>query len=283
MKWKSKACEKFKEFKVEVENQLDKCIKAIRSDRGGEYLLRDFKDYLIENGIVSQIVAPGTPQQNGVAKRRNRTLLEMVRSMISYSTLPISFLEYALNTAMYLLNLVPSKSVPKTPVELWNGRKPSMRHLHIWGCPAHMLKGNSDKLQSKTEVVFYVGYPKGTAGGLFYSHKDNKVFISTNAKFLENDYMNNYTPRSRVVLAEMNELVNKQSMDETRDDVVILDTPQDTTHEMSSTQVPRHSGRMVRPPIRFISLGKTYEAISEEVESDPYTYEEAMNDIDAHH
>ena len=56
-------------------------------------------------------------------------------------------------------------------------------------------------------MVFFVGYPKGTVGGLFFSHKDNKVFVRINAKFLENDYMNDYTPRSRVVLAEMNELV----------------------------------------------------------------------------
>ena len=69
-----------------------------------------------------------------------------------------------------------------------------------------MLKGKSDKLQSKTKVVFFVGYPKGTVEGLFCSHKDDKVFVTTNAKFLENDYMNNFTPRSRVVLAEMNDL-----------------------------------------------------------------------------
>ena len=132
-------------------------------------------------------------------------------------------------------------------------------------------------------MVFFVGYPKGIVGGLFYSHKDNKVSVSTNAKFLENDYMNNYTPRSRVVLAEMNEPVNVQPIDETRDDVAVLDTPQDTTHKMSSTQVPGRSGRIVRPPIRFIGLGETYEAISKEVESNPYTYEESINDIDAHH
>ena len=70
-----------------------------------------------------------------------------------------------------------------------------------------MLKGKSDKLKSKTEVLFFVGYPKWTVGGLFYSHKDNKVFVSTNTKFLENDCMNDYTPKSRVVLAEINELV----------------------------------------------------------------------------
>ena len=118
IKRKSEAFEKFKKFKAEVENQLGKRIKAIRFDRGGEYLLRDFKDYLTQNGIVSQLTAPGTPQQNGVAERRNRTLLEMVRSMMSYSTLLISFRGYALNTTIHLLNLVPSKSVPKTPMEL---------------------------------------------------------------------------------------------------------------------------------------------------------------------
>ena len=83
--------ENFEEFKAEVENQLGKHIKAIQSDHGGEYLLRDFKDYLTKNGIISQLTAPGTLQQKGVTERKNMTLLDMVRSMLSYSTLPISF------------------------------------------------------------------------------------------------------------------------------------------------------------------------------------------------
>ena len=91
MRQKSEAFEKFKEFRIEVENQLGKHIKVIRSDRSGEYLLRNFKDYLIQNGIVSQLTTLGTPPQNDVAERRNKTLLEMVRSMMSYSTLPVSF------------------------------------------------------------------------------------------------------------------------------------------------------------------------------------------------
>ena len=131
MRRKSKAFEKFKEFRAEVENQLGKHIKAIQSDQGGEYLLGDFKDYLTQNGIVSQLTALGTPQQNGIAERRNRTLLEMVRSMMSYSTLPIFFWGYALKTIMHILNLVPSKSVPNTPKELWSGHKPSIKFLHI--------------------------------------------------------------------------------------------------------------------------------------------------------
>ena len=156
-------------------------------------------------GLYPKLTAPGTPQQNGVAKRRNMTLLEMVWLMMSYSTLPISFWGYALNTTTHLLNLVPSNTVPKTPMELWSGRKPSMRYFHIWGCSAHVLKGKPDKLEPKSKVCLLMGYPKAIRSYLFYSHNDNKVFVSTNAKFLENDYMNNFTPRSKVVLAEMNE------------------------------------------------------------------------------
>ena len=146
-----------------------------------------------------------------------------------------------------------------------------------------MLKGKTDKLEAKTEVCMFLGYSKETKGCFFYNHKDNKVFVSTNAKFLEEDYVNNFNPRSKVVLAKIDELVIKQPMDETRDDVAVLDTPQDSTHEMASTQVSRCNGRIIRPPIRFTYLGETYEPISEEAEFDPYTYEEAMKDIDEHH
>ena len=85
--------------------------------------------------------------------------------------------------------------------------------------------------------------------------------------------MNNFTLRSRVVLAEMNEPVIEQPMNDTRNDVVVSNTPQDITHEMTSTQEPRRSGRIVRPLVRFIELGETYKVIPEKVESDPYTFE----------
>uniref|UniRef100_A0A2N9EGL1 Uncharacterized protein n=1 Tax=Fagus sylvatica TaxID=28930 RepID=A0A2N9EGL1_FAGSY len=187
-----------------------------------------------------------------------------------------------LETTSYLLNLVPSKSVPKTPVELWNGRKPSMRYLHIWECPTHVLKGKSDKLEAKTKLCLFVGYPKGTRGGLFYSQKDNKVFISTNAKYLEEDYVENFKPRSRIILEQMSDIVDQPSST-IRDDVVVLDTPQDTINETNNTLVSHRSGRIIRPLGRFTFLGEAYEAILEITESDPKTYEEAINDIDPDH
>src|SRR4051812_17093777 len=83
MKHKSETFEKFKEFQNEVENQRDQKIKFLRSDRGGEYLSHEFGTHLRKCGIVSQLTPPGTPQRKGVSERRNRTLLDMVRSMMS--------------------------------------------------------------------------------------------------------------------------------------------------------------------------------------------------------
>ena len=93
MRYKSEAFEKFKEFKSEVEKQLGRSIKSLRSDRGGECLNQEFLDYLRDNGILSlsHWIPPYTPQHNGVAKKRNRILLDMLRSMIGKADLPKSF------------------------------------------------------------------------------------------------------------------------------------------------------------------------------------------------
>ena len=94
MKYKSETFERFKEFKNVVQNQLGKSIKAIQSDRGGEYLSQEFDHYLKECGIISQLTPPGMPQWNGVSERRNQTLVDMVRSMMSQADLPTSFLGF---------------------------------------------------------------------------------------------------------------------------------------------------------------------------------------------
>src|SRR5215216_4370984 len=110
MKHKSETFEKFKEFQSEVENHRNKKIKFLRSDRAGEYLSYEFGLHLKNCGIVSQFTPPETPQRNGVSERRNRTLLDMVRSMMSLTDLPLSFWGYALETAAFTLNTAPSKS-----------------------------------------------------------------------------------------------------------------------------------------------------------------------------
>jgi hypothetical protein len=218
-----------------------------------------------------------------VSKRRNITLLEMVRAMMSYDALPMSFWGYVLQTVAYLLNLVPSKSVSKIPTELWIGHKPSINYIHVWGCPAHVLKGKSGKLESKIEVCLLVGYSKGTKGYLFYSPEDKKLFVATNAKFLEEYYVNNFKPRSREVLDEMIEARVGSFSFILEDDVVVSNTLQVTIKVTQEIIVPRRSGRIVRAPNRFMFLGEVHEAVSDEIESDPRTYDEAVNDTDADH
>lgn len=194
---KSSVLDCFIIFKTEVEKQLEKNIKIVRSDRGGEYFGRyteagqhkgPFAKYLEECGIMAQYTTPGTPQQNGVAERRNRTLKDMLRSMVSNSTLPKFLWGEALKTANYILNRVPSKSVPKTPFELWVGRKPSLMHFHVWGCQAEARLYNpvEKNLDPKTESCFFIGYPEKSKGFRFYApNLHTRIVETNNAKFLE--------------------------------------------------------------------------------------------------
>jgi hypothetical protein len=278
MRRKSECFEKFREYRAEMKKRLGKCLKTLRSDRGGEYLLGEFRDYLSAEGITSQLSAPGMPQQNGVAERRNRTLMDMVRSMMSYSDLPISFWGHALETAAYILNLVPSKSVPSTPTELWTGRKPSLQHVRIWGSPAHVLNGNADKLESRTEVCLFVGYPRGTKGGLFYSPTDKKVIVSTNARFLEEDYVIDHKPRSKIVLEELR---GERPAQTSLPPIVQEEMPQESSIETPiDTLVPRRSGRVIVPPSRYTLLGESFEMIPDDQHAEPCNYNEALQDKD---
>ena len=95
-------------------------------------------------------------------------MLDMVRSMMSHVELPNSLWGYALLTAAYTLNRVPSKAVENTPYEIWNGRKPNVGHLKIWGCEAYIKRLMSTKLEQRSDKCFFVGYPKETRGYYFY-------------------------------------------------------------------------------------------------------------------
>ena len=135
-----------KKFKAEVENKLGKKIKSIKSNLSGELYGKyngsceqhpgPFTKFLDECGIVPQYTMPDSPTINSVDERRNMMLQDMMRSMICHSTLQESLWGEALKTAMYILNRVPTKTTVKTPYELWKSKKPSIKHLHVWGCLA---------------------------------------------------------------------------------------------------------------------------------------------------
>src|SRR5262249_22554874 len=141
-----------------------------------------------------------------VAERRNRTLIEMVRSMLSHSSLPIMLWTYALKTAVYLLNRVPSKAVQKTPFKLWTGRKPSLRHLHVWGCQAEVRIYNPQekKLDLRTTSGFFISYPEKSKGYRFYCPSHSTRIVETgNARFIENGKVSGSNEPRNVELQEV--------------------------------------------------------------------------------
>nr|KYP56903.1 Retrovirus-related Pol polyprotein from transposon TNT 1-94 [Cajanus cajan] len=194
---KSQSLDVFKSLKAEVELQLGKKIKAVKSDCGGEYYDRydgsgeqcpgPFALFLRESGIVPQYTMPGKPSMNRVAECRNMTLKDMVRSIISHSSLPESLWGEALKTAVYILNRVLSKAINKTLYELWTGKRPSLKHLHIWGCPAeaHPYRPHESKLESRTVSCYFVGYPECSQGYKFNNPTTRSFFEMGNARFLE--------------------------------------------------------------------------------------------------
>ncbi|XP_073153344.1 uncharacterized protein [Henckelia pumila] len=117
-------------FKKMVERESNLQLKTLRIDRGGEFLSKEFSNYCSQEGIRRQLTARYTPQQNGVAERKNRIIVEMARSMLKAKGLPNTFWAEAVNTVVYILNKSPTKANPsKTSYEAWHKRKPEIKHL----------------------------------------------------------------------------------------------------------------------------------------------------------
>jgi hypothetical protein len=125
--------------------------------------------------------------------------MDMVRSMLSYSDLSVKLWMEALKTVVHILNWVPSKSVPKTPYELWIGRKLTLRHLHVWGCHAKVkvFNPNIGKLDPKTVSCHFIGHPDRSKGYRFYCPNNYAKIVETQHTVLfENDGINgNRIPR----------------------------------------------------------------------------------------
>ncbi|KAJ9542012.1 hypothetical protein OSB04_028518 [Centaurea solstitialis] len=131
----------------------------------------------------------------------------MVRSMMRRSTLPVSFWGHALETVAHILNRAPTKSVEKTPYELWKGKKPKMSFLKIWGCEVYVKRPTSEKLKPKSDKCFFRGVPKTktTVGYYFYNPEENKVFVARNGKFLEEKFLSSGNTREDVDLQIVDE------------------------------------------------------------------------------
>lgn len=141
LKSRADVLEEVKKFKSRVETETNHKITRLRSDNAKEYISKEFNDYLESQGIRRQLSVEYTPQQNGVAERANRTIVEMARAMLIKSDVPKSLWAEAVNTAVFLRNRCPSKANNgMTPYELWSNRKPNVKFLRIFGSQATFLK-----------------------------------------------------------------------------------------------------------------------------------------------
>ena len=115
-----------------------KKVKRIRSDRGREYKSSTFNSFVQFLGIIHETTASYSPASNGVAKRKNRTLIELTNAMLIESGAPLHFWDETILTACHVLNKVSHKKSHTTPFEMWEGHKLDLGYLRVWGCLAYV-------------------------------------------------------------------------------------------------------------------------------------------------
>ncbi|GJR78841.1 putative ribonuclease H-like domain-containing protein [Tanacetum coccineum] len=150
-----------KSFITRVENLIDQRVKVIRCDNGTEFKNKEMNQFCERKGIKREFSVARTPQQNGVAERKNRTLIEAARTMLADSKLPTTFWAEAVNTACYVQNRVlVTKPHNKTPYELFLGRKPALGFMRPFGCPVTILNtiDHLGKFNGKADEGFFIGY-----------------------------------------------------------------------------------------------------------------------------
>nr|KAJ0203629.1 hypothetical protein LSAT_V11C500229240 [Lactuca sativa] len=200
---KDEALDKFKIYKQQVELHKNELIKVLRIDRGGEYY---DPLYFESAGIIHQTTTPCTPQQNGVAERKNRTLKEIVNSMLLYSGLSEGFWGEEMLTACYILNRTPNKRSKNTPYELWCKKVPNLSYLKVWGCRAvvRLTEPKRKRLGERGIYCIFIRYVEHSKAYRFYvlesndSVSVNTVIESIDAIFDEERFTSIPRPRDMV-------------------------------------------------------------------------------------
>ena len=160
----------------------------MRSDRGGEFTYKEFNDFCESHRIRRPLMVPRSPQQNGVAERKNKTILNMTRFMLKTKNMPKKFWVEAISCAVYLSNKSLTRNVKdKTPQETWNGRKANVDHLRVFGSIAytHVPQQERSKLDDRSVKHVFVGYDSNSKGYKLYNPSNGKVVVSRDVEFDE--------------------------------------------------------------------------------------------------
>ncbi|GJW09388.1 putative ribonuclease H-like domain-containing protein [Tanacetum coccineum] len=177
-----------KSFITGIENLVDHKVKVIRCDNRTEFKNREMNQFCEMNGILRQFSVARTPQQNGVAERRNMTLIEAARTMLADSKLPTTFWAEAVNTACYVQNRMSVvKPHNKTPYELFHGRTPTLSFMRPFGCPVTILNtiDHLGKFDGKADEGFFVEYSLNSKAFRVFNSRTRIVEENLHIRFSE--------------------------------------------------------------------------------------------------
>lgn len=189
---KSEALRHFKDFVVQLHRETNFHVSRLRTDRGAEYTSSAFREYLHQRGIAQELTTPYTPEQNGVAERDNRTLMEAVRSMIYSANVHTRFWGEALHNAVYCLNRSGSRMLDgETPYERWHGVRPCVSHIRVFGADAYIFIPAElrTKLAPKSTRGIFMGYSKFSKAYRIWVNSSQKIVESRDVLFDESSVL----------------------------------------------------------------------------------------------
>lgn len=267
LKHKNEVFDRFKEFYAMACNHFGKKIERFRCDGGGEFILNEFKKFCKQKGIVIEYNAPYTSEQNGVAERLNRTIMDKARAMMFDAGVDKCLWSEAVMAATYVTNRSPTLELKsKTPFEMWFGRKPNISNLRIFGCDAyiHIPSKKRSKLDEHCDKMIMVGYDLN--GYRVYDPISNQIKIVRHVTFNENFE----TQKEDVIICDdshNNDAATSNDLDDlkltcksepTHDDTS-LNKSQDSENDLTEdefitpdkTNVRRNPAREKKMPVRF--------------------------------
>ena len=190
LKNKSETYAKFLDFKARREKETGLKLKIVRTDNGGEFVNKDFEDTFTKEGIKHERTCFYNSASNGIVERANRTVTEIARCMMQDAKLPPKFWAEATSTAAYIHNCTPTnKGEGPTPMELWTGNKPNVKHLRVFGCKVYYYipKQKRNKLEPRAKKGMFVGYSKNQKAYRIYDLEERKFINQRTVKFFENE------------------------------------------------------------------------------------------------
>jgi hypothetical protein len=203
LKTKDEVLYYFKAYKAKVENQLERKIKRLRSDRDGEYFSSEFTEFCVEHSIIHERTPQYSPQSNGITKLKNRTLTKLVNAMLGTAGLSKEWWGETILTACHVLNRVPTKNKEITPFEEWEKKRLNLSNMHTWGCLAkvNVSINKKRKLGPKTVDCVFFGYAIHSVGYRFLIINSEvpdmhvgTIMESRDAIFFENKFPMKITP-----------------------------------------------------------------------------------------